>query len=84
MLAKMVGPSPLMIFASRSMTARDADTNGAMSICLTMRPKSQMQVITHFVDHEEVGVGDTGSPLTRNFVSALETDGINVNGVLYM
>jgi hypothetical protein len=40
MLVKMVGPSPLIIFASRSMTARDADTNGAMSICLTVKPRS--------------------------------------------
>ena len=32
MLVKIVGPSPLMSLASRSMTARDADTNGAISI----------------------------------------------------
>lgn len=41
-LVKMVGPSPLMIFASRSMIARDADTSGAMSIylSLTVKPSS--------------------------------------------
>lgn len=33
---------------------------------------------THFVDYEEVGVGDTRSPLAGNFVSTLEIDdGIN-------
>ena len=31
----------------------------------------------HFVDHEEVGVGDTRASLTRNFVSTLEKDGIS-------
>ena len=36
MLVKIVGPSPLMSFASRSITARDADTNGAISICRTL------------------------------------------------
>jgi hypothetical protein len=32
---------------------------------------------THFVDHEEIGVGDARSPLTGNLVSTLGTDGIN-------
>lgn len=36
MLVKIVGPSPLMSFASRSMTSRDADTIGAISICQTL------------------------------------------------
>ena len=77
MLVKMVGPSPLMIFASRSMTARDADTNGAMSICLTVKLSLWIKMATHFIDHEEVGVSDTRPPLTRNFVSTLGEDGIN-------
>ena len=32
---------------------------------------------THFIDHEEVGVGDTRASLTRNFVSTLEKDVIS-------
>jgi len=36
MLVKIVGPSPLMSFASLSMTTRDADTNGAISIYRTL------------------------------------------------
>ena len=36
MLVKIVGPSPLMSFASRPIIARDADTNGAISICWTV------------------------------------------------
>jgi hypothetical protein len=31
----------------------------------------------HFVDYEEVGVGDTRPPLTRNFISTLWTNGIS-------
>jgi hypothetical protein len=78
MLVKIVGPSPLMSFASRSMIARDADTNGAISICWTVNPNICRQSgETHFVDHEEVGMCDTRSPLTRNLISALGSNGIS-------
>ena len=75
MLVKIVGPSPLMSFASLSMTASDADTNEAISICRIVNTgvlKRQME--THLVYHEEVGVGDTRSPFPGNFISTLETE----------
>lgn len=42
----------------------------------------------HLVYHEEVGVGDTRTPLTRNFVSTLRVDRVsqdsaNINGGYY-
>jgi len=75
MLVKIVGPPPLMSFASRPITARDADTNGAISICWTVNSNTYAggREDTHFVNHEEVGMGDTGPPLTRDLISTLET-----------
>ena len=40
MLVKIVGPFPLMSFASLSMTTSDADTNGAMSIYWTVKSRT--------------------------------------------
>lgn len=85
MLVKIVGPSPLMSFASLSIIARDADTKGAISICWAVKPRhTGRRLDTHFVDHEEVGMGDTGAPLTRNLISALgqmESAKLQVAGV---
>lgn len=36
-----------------------------------------MRLAAHFVDHEEIGVCDTRSALTRYFVSTLRTHGIS-------
>ena len=78
MLVKIVGPSPLMSFASRSITVRDADTNGAMSICWIVKPGSICKCEnTHFVDYEEVRMGDTRPPLARDFISTLRADEIS-------
>lgn len=79
MLVKIVGPPPLMSFASRSMTARDADTNGAISIYWIVRQRLLRQVKTYFIDYKEVGVCDTRPPLPRDLISTLKTDGISRN-----
>ena len=79
---KIVGSLPLVSFASRSMTSRDTDINGAISIYMIVKLRLSRQVATHFIDYKEIGVGDTRSSLLRDLVSTLGIDGVDMGPLI--
>ena len=81
-LVKIVGSLPLVSFASRSMTSRDMDTNGAISIYMIVKLRLSRQVATHFIDYKEIGVGDTKSSPPRDLVSTLGIDGVDMGPLI--